>query len=196
MRRRSGVLVSRGQVVITEKAEGGRSDRGDGMKDGSGLALVRLALRLSRPPQAAGRTKLELRVRHTKAKGRKAARRRFFTSSYIKSSSEDQRPCPCPNKSCEAWKLSRVCTSDSHDTVRCDMSCEFQSKKEMRSETSIPPLFARFVRLFAKAIVIRSSINNASSPASPSHAAGQGSDHVTPRVTGTNNVMKNERIPD
>lgn len=73
MRRRSGVLVSRGQVVITEKAEGGRSDRGDGMKDGSGLFLVRLALRLSRPPQAAGRTKLELRVRHTKAKGRKAA---------------------------------------------------------------------------------------------------------------------------
>lgn len=38
------------------------------MKDGSGLVLGMPACDFRDPPQAAGRTKLELRVRHTRVK--------------------------------------------------------------------------------------------------------------------------------
>jgi hypothetical protein len=58
--------------MISEALRGGEL-MDDGMKDGSGLflALGTSCLRLSRRAKAAGRTKLELRVRHTRAKGEK-----------------------------------------------------------------------------------------------------------------------------
>jgi hypothetical protein len=65
--------------MISEALRGGEL-MDDGMKDGSGLflALGTSCLRLSRRAKAAGRTKLELRVRHTRAKGRKSSTAAVF----------------------------------------------------------------------------------------------------------------------
>ena len=70
------------------------------MKEGSGLVswYVLPATFATCQGRRAYKVRTARSAYDLEGEGRKAARRRFFTSSYIKSSSDDQRPWACPMK--------------------------------------------------------------------------------------------------